>query len=323
MSQPVLPAAGPGPAEVVLRALVARRFYLEGRSKSDIAGELGISRFKVARLLDAARASGLVRIELHHGGEIDLERSAALRSALGLRHCVVVRGPEDEVAARAAVGRACATLLSEVVTGDDVLGLAWSRALVAVRDSLSSLARCDVVQLTGALPRPDVDDSSVELVRDVARLSGGSASYFYVPMLVGDAATADALREQPEVAAARARYGALTTAVVGLGAWERGLSTVADAVTDEEFREVAELGVRAEFSGVMLDAEGGLVETPVSRRLVAVDGATLRAVPEVVAVVYGSRKADALVAAVRGGFVTSVVTQAGVADRVLRATSDG
>src|SRR5688500_12716080 len=50
--------AAAGPAELVLTATVARRFYLEGVSKIDIAAELGMSRFKVARMLDRARETG-------------------------------------------------------------------------------------------------------------------------------------------------------------------------------------------------------------------------------------------------------------------------
>src|SRR3954447_18794383 len=85
-----------GPSELVLTATVARRFYLEGVSKSDIATELGLSRFKVARMLDWARASGLVRIELITPGEINLDLSVELRAAHGLRHCVVIDAPEDD-----------------------------------------------------------------------------------------------------------------------------------------------------------------------------------------------------------------------------------
>ena len=57
------------PSEVVLAARVARQFYLEGVSKVDIAERLGISRFRVARLLEAARESGMVRIEIGLPGE--------------------------------------------------------------------------------------------------------------------------------------------------------------------------------------------------------------------------------------------------------------
>ena len=60
------------PSEVVLAARVARQFYLEGVSKVDIADRLGISRFRVARLLDSAREAGMVRIEIGlPGGSLD------------------------------------------------------------------------------------------------------------------------------------------------------------------------------------------------------------------------------------------------------------
>src|SRR5260370_2036009 len=75
------------PSEVVLAARVARQFYLEGVSKVDIADRLGISRFRVARLLDSAREAGLVRIEIRlPGGTLDAGPSAELRAPFGLRH---------------------------------------------------------------------------------------------------------------------------------------------------------------------------------------------------------------------------------------------
>src|ERR1700750_1502894 len=126
-----------GPAALVLTATVARRYYLEGVSKSDIAAELGVSRFKVARLLERARATGLVRIELDAPGAIDLDLSIRLRAARGLRHCVVIDAPEDdEELLRSALGRSAAALLTEIVEPGDVVGLAWARSLLAMRTSL-------------------------------------------------------------------------------------------------------------------------------------------------------------------------------------------
>ena len=85
----------PGPASLVLSATVARRYYLDGRSKVQIADELGLSRFKVARLLDLARETGLVRIEIGHPGSIDVDLSARLQQAFGLERAVVVITPDD------------------------------------------------------------------------------------------------------------------------------------------------------------------------------------------------------------------------------------
>lgn len=309
-----------GPASLVLSATIARRYYFEGASKSEIAADLQLSRFKVARLLDQARASGLVRIEIDYRGEINLDLSARLRAVYGLQHCVVIESPEDDLTLlRTNVGRAAADLMSEIVAPDDVLGLAWGRSLMSMRTSLTSLAACPVVQLTGALSRPDVEESSVELVRDVARISGGPAYFFYAPMVVPDAATAQALRTQPEVARAYSRFPDVTKAFVGLGAWEEGQSTVADALTDEERRGHYVRGVRAETCGLQLDADGNAVITPLTERLIGIDAVQLHAVPEVIAIVYGAAKAQAAQAAVRGGYVNSLVTHGAIARALLES----
>jgi DNA-binding transcriptional regulator LsrR (DeoR family) len=42
--------------------IAARRYLLDGATRSEIATELGISRFRVARLLDLARSRGLMRL---------------------------------------------------------------------------------------------------------------------------------------------------------------------------------------------------------------------------------------------------------------------
>ena len=182
-----------------------------------------------------------------------------------------------------------------------MLGLAWARTLMEMRRALTRLVPCAVVQLTGALSRPDVDESSIELVRDVARISGGPAYFFYAPMIVPDAATARALRTQPEIARATSRYPEVTKAVVGLGAWEAGQSTVADAVSERERREQFDLGVRAETCGIQLDAEGDTVTTPLTERIIGIDAEQLRARARGHRVRLRDRKAGAVEAAVRGG----------------------
>jgi DNA-binding transcriptional regulator LsrR (DeoR family) len=307
-----------GPAALVLAATVARRFYLEGVSKSDIAAALGLSRFKVARMLDWALETGLVRIELETRGELNLDLSVRLRAACGLRHCVVIDAPEDdEGLLRSALGRAAAELLTEIVEPGDVVGLAWARSLMAMRTSLSTLPACDVVQLTGALSLPE-DDSSIELVRDLARKSNGRGFFYYAPMVLPDAATARALRTQPDIARAIERYPNVTKAVIGVGAWQHGLSTVAGALTEQERREIYDLGVRGELSGVQIDGDGNPVTTPLTDRLIGIDAEQLHAVPDIIAVAYGTAKVDAVHAGIRGGFITSLVTHTAMASGLLQ-----
>ncbi len=311
-----------GPAQLVLTASVARRYYLDGRSKIEIAEEFGLSRFKIARLLDSARSSGMVRIEIGHPGVVDVELSGRLMDALGLSHCVVTATTdEDPRMLRDLLGTAAAELLTEIVTADDVLGLSWARSVSAMANALNGLAAVPVVQLTGALARGD-GDSSIELVREVARVSGGPAYYFYAPMAVADAATARALRQQPEVERAFSLIGSVTVAVAGVGAWEPTHSTLFDATGEVERAELARKGVCADVSGVLIDAAGSAVPAALTERMIGITYDQMREVPEVVGIVYGLPKVQAVLAATRSGLVNSLVTHSTLARALLDACAD-
>jgi DNA-binding transcriptional regulator LsrR (DeoR family) len=307
-----------GPAHVVLLASLARGHFIRGRSKIELAEEFGLSRFKVARLIDEARDSGLVRIEIRHHGEIDVDLSARLRERFDLTHAIVVDTPEDDAASlREHLGRAAAELLSEIITAEDVLGLAWARAVSAMVRSLRPLPGTAVVQLTGALALPDGRDTSVDVVREVAGSSGGRAHLFYAPFTVPDAATARVLRRQPEVARAFDQLPSVTKAVAGIGLWEPGQSTLYDASSEFDRKELLRLGVCADISGVFLDADGEPVRTELAERMIGISHEQMRAIPELIAIPYGVAKAPAVRAALRSGLLGGLVTHTALAQLVL------
>jgi DNA-binding transcriptional regulator LsrR (DeoR family) len=307
-----------GPAELVLMAAVARRHYLENQSKVDIADQLGISRFKVARMLDSARDRGLVRIEIVRQGSLDVDASVRLQERYGLAHAVVVDTTGAEpVGARQQLGRAAAELLTEVLNEGDVLGLPWSRTVHAVVAALVDLPPVDVVQLTGAIALPDFDSSAVDIVRRAARLSGGTAHVFYSPFVLDSKASADALRRQPAVAEGLARAATVTKAVVGIGRWAPGESTIHDLLSQVEQRDLSRRGVVGEVAGVFFDVEGKPLSLKVAGRLITLEPADLVGIPEVIAVVSGASKAPAVAAALRGGLVHGLVVDATLAEVLL------
>jgi DNA-binding transcriptional regulator LsrR (DeoR family) len=306
------------PSEVVLAAWVARQFYLDGISKVDIAERLGISRFRVARLLESARESGMVRIEIGlPGGSLDAGLSAELCAAFGLKLAFVFNFPDDdELALRRRLGEAAGQVLMDLVTPDDVLGLSWSRTLSASVAALTQFPPCPIVQLTGAVPPPDGRDL-LDLVRSVARIGGGPAHVFYAPMILDDAQTAAGVRRQSDIAGAFALVPSVTVAVVAVGAWAPGLSTIYDAVTDAEREELAALGVRAELAGVFIGENGRPVATPLDSRMIVTPGAALEQIPFVLSVAYGVAKSPAVRAVTRGDFVHGLVTHASLARALL------
>jgi DNA-binding transcriptional regulator LsrR (DeoR family) len=309
------------PSEVVLAARVARQYYLEGVSKVDIADRLGISRFRVARLLEGARDSGMVRIEIGlPGGTLDAALSAELCSAFGLRHAFVFNFPDDEQALlRHRLGEASGQALMDLITPGDVLGMSWSRTLSGLAAALTQIPPCPIVQLTGAVPPPDGRDL-LDLVRSVARVGGGPAHVFYAPMILDDAQTAAAIRRQGDIAEAFALVPSVTIAVVAIGAWAPGLSTIYDAITPAERDALAALGVCAELAGVFIGQDGRPVATPLDSRMIVTSGAALERIPFVLSVAWGVAKSTAVSAAIRGGLVHGLVTHTSLARALLSAS---
>lgn len=315
-----------GPAELVQAAAMARRFYLEGKSKIQIAEEFGVSRFKVARVLETALERDLIRIEIRVPAELDAERSDALRARYGLRHAVVVESPaeaETDTADPENLGEVAADLLGELVNEGDVLGLAWGRSTIHMAAALNRLPPCTVVQLTGVYDAGTAERGSVEAVRRAAQVSGGEAHPIYAPMLLPDSATAAALRGQTGIARAFEYFDKVTVACVSIGAWAPGISTVYDMLSEEERAHYASLGAAAEMSAHLFDSEGRRIGRDLGERCITVEADRLRRIPEVVAIAGGQRKAAAIGAVLRSGLVTSLVTDTAAADYLLHETGPG
>ena len=90
-------------------------------------------------------------------------------------------------------------------------------------------------------------------------------------------------------------------------------------LTDEERAHYASLGVAAEMSAHLFDAEGRRVGRDLGERCITVEADRLRRIPEVVAIAGGQRKAAAIDAVLRSGLVTSLVTDTAAADYLLTA----
>jgi DNA-binding transcriptional regulator LsrR (DeoR family) len=307
------------PSEIVMAARAARHFYVDGLSKVDIADRLGISRFRVARLLDAAHEAGMIRIEIGlPGGSLDAGLSGELCSAFGLKYAFAFDFPDyDEPALRRRLGEAAGQVLMDVTTPQDVLGISWSRSLSGLTASLTQLPPCPIVQLTGAVPPPDGRDL-LDLVRSVARIGGGPAHVFYAPMIVDTAATATAIRRQADVAEALALVPSVTIAMVALGAWQPGLSAIYDACAPADRDVLAKLGVCGEMAGVFFGPNGRPVKTALDRRMIIAPASAMMKVPSVIAVAYGVAKSVAVRAAIRGGLVHGLVTHTSLARTLLR-----
>lgn len=303
-----------GPAWLVRAVRIARRFHIDGASKTEIAAENGLSRFKVARILEEAQSMGLVEVNVRLPADIDPELSSQLSERYQPVEAVVITCADGSVPAmREAVARAAADLLSEVLTEHDVLGLTCSHTVAAATQALSRLARCRVVQLSGTLAGPEIEAGSVESVRRAAQVGGGKAFPIYAPMLLPDAATARTLAEQPTIRRVIEEFGAVSVAMVAVGCWAPGLSTIWDSAEPGELSQLASGGAVGEIAGRMFDSTGAAVPSALDDRVLGIGLDQLHRIPGVIGMAHDARRSPAVQAALTGRLVNFLVCDSGLA----------
>lgn len=296
-------------------AAIARRYYLDGKTRVQIAEEFGISRFKVARLLEAAISHGVVKIDISVSDTVDADLSLRVQDKFSLDRALISTPPEHtSEAVRQTLGATAAELLSELVTADDVLGLASGRTIDAVSAQLTRLARCEALQLTGM--SDDLADNPVHVLRRFAELSGGPAHSIFAPLTVGSAGTAEHLRSDPSIRSAFNRFGAVTIAVTSVGSWNPADSRFYNALSEPERAALLAKDVAADVAGGLLDSSGKTI-TDWDDRVLGIGVEGLKKVDQVIMVGGGERKAGAILAALRSGVVTTLVTDDRVAVKLL------
>lgn len=301
----------------------ARLHFDRGQSKVEIAAALGISRFRVARLIDRAIDEGLVRIEYRDAPAPDRALAATLERRYGLDLCVVAGGTDlDEVT------RQAASIIDGLVGSGSVVGIAWGSTMARLVAAMPerrdpSLA---VVQLAGSSVRFERTHDPAEVARQLAERWGAAYHPLLAPAIVDRPSVREALRRQPDIAATMAMFERLTLAIVGIGALGPGIdaSSLARSGTlpaSQVERLVAD-GVVGDLLVHPLTERGTFPASALADRAVAISVEGLRSVPRVVAVAAGAAKARAIRGALRSGLVRILVTDVAAAGAIAGSDDD-
>lgn len=306
------------PLQRIQAALAARRYFVGQQTKSQIASELGVSRFKVARLIDAAIEQRIVQFHITEPDDLNTELGEALRSRYDLKAALVLDGRELPTSALTApLGNLAALLLDETLVDGQLLGVAWGRTLASMANALDHLPKVDVVQVAGAPGGVEIAQNPVELVHRLASLSGGAGYPIYGPMWTEDPMLMQRLRHEPSVANAMEKLDSIDVLVVGIGSWNPAESCLCSGFPPLWRDEALAAGVQADVCGTLIDRNGQQVRSRLDEQGLSITAEQLRRVPDVIGIGGGLQKTDAIAAVLRGGWIDILVTDAGVARRLV------
>jgi DNA-binding transcriptional regulator LsrR (DeoR family) len=254
-------------------AEVARLYYVRELTQKQIAQRLGVSRFKVLRLLEQARAEGVVRFEIDEAVPVLDDLSQQLEARYGLTAVVV----------QSDVARAAAALLPRLLHDDDVLGVAWGETLAAIAEQLPELdGEVPVVQICGAIEGLVPGTGPTELAARFAARTGGRFHPLAAPAVANELALRRAVRPTTAI------FDEVSLALVGIGRHPEAAGHMLVHVFDDDGRIVS------------------------AERSIALSVAQLRRT-RVMAVAGGRPKQRAVLGALRTKLVDVIVTDAACA----------
>lgn len=307
-----------------LTSQVARLFFDRQLSKTEIAARLGISRFRVARLIEQALARGLVRIEFRDVPPQDRVVARTIEEHWGVDLCVVSRNQGSGLDPLASLARLAGSVIGDLIGEGSVVGIAWGSTLAAVVDEIPrrddpSIA---VVQLAGSSTRLPRDRTPGELARRLADRLGGTYHALFAPAFVESKELRDALCRQPEIRETLAWFGRLDLAIIGIGAYVEGQQPrssllQAGVLSERDVEAMRRAGAIGDIGLLPFDREGRFVAPELMDRAIGISADELRGVPCVVAVAGGAEKAEAIAAALQTGIIDVLVTDDTAADQLV------
>jgi DNA-binding transcriptional regulator LsrR (DeoR family) len=293
---------------------VAKLHYEGDLSQVQIAKQLGLSTATISRLLQRARAEGIVRIEVRDIHAPDA-LGGLLAERLGLKAVVAVDAPV------AAGVQALAGPLSRMVGAQglgqgSVLMVGWGRTVSAIIDGgLPSLPGVAVVPSTGGMSQHAQHFQSNEFSRRAAEVTGGVPHFIHAPYLPAPEAL-DFFLAEPAVQAAVALWDRIDVAVVGVGlpyGLDRPVQGAMGAA-DPDLAEAAGDVVRHYF-----DAQGQIVQWRGEGAMIAVSCMQLRRAGLVIGVAVGEAKVPSIIGAARARLISGLLTDTRTAEAVLDA----
>jgi DNA-binding transcriptional regulator LsrR (DeoR family) len=305
-----------------LLAQVATLYYDLGKSQQEIALEFNLSRSNISRLLKEARERGIVEIFIHHPLRRVTNLEQQLCERFGLRDATVVEsvpGDDDLTLSRAA--KLAARVLDQALENVQVLGLSLGRAVHATVNAFTPSRRFDieVVQLMGAGSQANAAFDGPVLVEQIARRLTNRVRYLYAPNIVDSAVVARGLLEQTNLAATLTLARQADVALVGIGALSPVVSGLvgANVLTPEELNAFKADGVVGDICGRHFDKFGEQVRSDLNDRVIAITLDELKAISTVIGVACTAAKVEAILGALRGGYLDILVTDSAAAEAVL------
>lgn len=306
---------------VDLQVQVATLYYKDKLSQQEISDKLNMSRPTISRILQSCLDDGIVTIRILNTSSQQYELAMQVKKMFNLQFCSVVSSQVDREQTLSLIGSSTVNYLDEIIDRDTRIGISAGNTIEHIIPYLQPILnyKIEVFQMIGDASH-QLSTCSSFLTTSFSKAMGGEAYAMHVPLLVHSKVLRDLLLEELPNKIHFQELNNLDIALFGIGNIELILSSMNPRMYDIASKEkiLRSLNVVGDICGHYLDINGRECESELSDKTIAISLEALKNVPVRIAVACGKEKRDIAMAALRGGYITSMILDESLAALLLQ-----
>lgn len=295
-----------------LLADVAEMYFIEGKNQAQIAGEIGVTRSNISRMLTEARIAGVITFNINR----PLKENHALAQKLIRRfnlltaRVVCVERPSQLLSK---LGQAAGEELLSHLKSGAVLGTSWGTAISATVeqiDDTTSKSDIKVVQLLGALGARIKDYDGHSIVRRLENKLNAEGFYLNAPLLVDNKEVVKSLFENKNIHEPLNLGKHADIALLGVGSSELKHSSyyLADYITKEQILAIQKTGAVGDVCAKFFTIDGEISNQIFDEHLIGISLKDFKQIPIRMGVAGGPAKIKPIIGALRSGLINILIS---------------
>ncbi len=286
-------------------------YYLEGKTQSQIAKELYLSRPKVSRLLKKARELQIVDITINYQNDEFEQLQGEIRRAFGVPHVVIAKTLSRYEDTMDEVGKAAAKELQTHLSDNMTLGISWGEHVRRTAKFLNRKHYDDlkIVELFGAVSYDRGEADMLSIGRTLSSKLDGKLYPLPSPIYINDDSAREAIKQTPLIKSTLNMIDNCDLVVTGIGSIDSSsMQTLWDNYVEREMKDRV---IKANGAGFILahffDMNGQFLDIDINDHVIGISTSTIKE-KKIIAIASGDEKVRALYAAMSGSLLDTIIS---------------
>ena len=300
---------------------IARLYYFDNFTQEEISKKLGISRSKVSRFLDKARAEKIIEIKLNYPEENYDKKETLIESKFGIRECIIVPSFDSQEEVFKNIAGELSMLLQRILKNGDYVGINWGNTLkeVVARLHFPKKININVVPMMGGLGKIDTGMQTNLIASNLAEKFGGISYQIHFPAFLDSKNLKEMISDDSNVREIFDLSDKINTAILGMSATTENSTLIRMGIfTIKDIAYLKSLGIVGDINLNWVNSKGDFVPNDIFDRTLNIPFEKLRKIRNVIGIAFGNHKIKIIRALLLSRLINIFITDQDTAKRLVR-----